>query len=276
MPNPRPPEHAGLNLAVKQYRRSSSWERKVRSSTASGVDILSRAIERFEAAAAGATVQLSTTPFEDRLGRLRRCEVDLVVTRLPLDQPDIVVGPVLSAADQRVVMVGRTHPLAGRADLSVEDLADHDVRRPYGLTAELAEATCPPRTPSGRRIRFVDAAVDANAELLDLLARGRLVHPTVAPFAEPVQHPDVAAIPLRDLPPSTCALASLRDVGPATVPTLATPLTVRPVLAIDRRVPPKALERLAEVRDHFSAAGRDPGVEVYMVSLVGRLAPLRF
>ena len=68
MPNPRPPEHAGLNLAVKQYRRSSSWERKVRSSTASGVDILSRAIERFEAAAAGATVQLSTTPLEDRLG----------------------------------------------------------------------------------------------------------------------------------------------------------------------------------------------------------------
>jgi DNA-binding transcriptional LysR family regulator len=79
---------------------------------------------------AGATVQLSTTPFDDRLGPLRRREVDLVMTRLPLDQPDIVVGPVLNAADQRVVMLGRTHPLTGRADLSIEDPADHDVRKP--------------------------------------------------------------------------------------------------------------------------------------------------
>jgi DNA-binding transcriptional LysR family regulator len=177
-----------------------------------GVDVLSRALERFEAMYAGATVQLSTTPFDDRLGPLRRREVDVAVTRLPLDQPDIVVGPVLSAADQRVVMVGRTHPLADRDELSVEELADHDVRRPYGLTPEQAEATCPARTPSGRRIRFVDAPVDDNAELLYLLARGRLVHPTVAPFAEHFQHPDVVAVPLRDLPPSTCALACLRNV----------------------------------------------------------------
>ncbi len=96
---------------------------------------------------------------------------------------------------------------ADRADLSVEDLAAHDVRRPYGLTAEQAEATCPARTPSGRQIRFIDAPVDDNAELLYLLARGRLMHPTVAPFAEHFQHPDVVTIPLRDLPPSRCALA---------------------------------------------------------------------
>ncbi|MEV6847328.1 LysR substrate-binding domain-containing protein [Actinoplanes sp. NPDC051411] len=179
---------------------------------ASGVDILSRAIERFETTYAGATVQLSTTPFGDRLGPLRRREVDLVVTRLPLDQPDIVVGPVLSAGDQRVVMLGRTHPLADRAHLSIEDLAGHDVRRPYGLTPEQAEATCPATTPSGRPIRFVDAPVDDNAELFYLLARGRLAHPTVAPFAEHFQHPDVVAIPLSDLPPSACALAHLRDV----------------------------------------------------------------
>ena len=65
---------------------------------ASGVEILSRAIERFEAMYAGATVRLSTTPFDDRLGPLRRREGDLTVTRLPLHQPDIGIGPVLSAA----------------------------------------------------------------------------------------------------------------------------------------------------------------------------------
>jgi DNA-binding transcriptional LysR family regulator len=178
---------------------------------ASGVDVLSRAVERYEATSEGAKVQLTTTPFDDRLGPLRRREVDLVVTRLPLSQPDIAIGPVLSTSDERVVMVGKTHPLAGRADLSIEDLVGHDVRRPHGVPAELAEATCPSRTPSGRLIQFVDAPVADNAELLYLLARGHLVHPTVAPFAQHFQHPDVVAIPLRDLPPSACALAWLKN-----------------------------------------------------------------
>jgi DNA-binding transcriptional LysR family regulator len=208
------PAMAGLDRVVRRARVRGSGPGVVRVgllNAASGVDVLSRAIERFETAYAGATVQLSTTPFEDRLGPLRRREVDLVVTRLPLGRSDIIVGPVLSEADQRVVMVGRTHPLAGRADLSVEDLADHDVKRPHGVPAEVAEATCPSRTPSGRQIRFVDAPVDDVAELLLLLARGRLIHPTVAPFARHFPHPDVVTIPLRDLPPSACALAWMSE-----------------------------------------------------------------
>ncbi|WP_410812188.1 LysR family transcriptional regulator [Micromonospora sp. 067-2] len=209
------PAVAGLDRVLRTAAFRSRGPGVVRVgllNAASGVDLLSRAFKRFEATYPGATVQLSTTPFDDRLGPLRRREVDLAVTRLPLDQPDIIVGPVLSAADQRVVMLGRTHPFADRADLSIEDLADHTVRRPYGLTPEQAEATCPARTPSGRQIQFVDAPVDDNAALLYLLARGRLVHPTVAPFAEHFQHPDVLVIPLRDLPPSICALAGLKDV----------------------------------------------------------------
>jgi DNA-binding transcriptional LysR family regulator len=205
---------AGLDRVVRRAQVRGSGPGVVRVgllNAASGVDVLSQAIEQFETAYPGAAVQVSTTPFDDRLAPLRRREVDLVVTRLPLDQPDIIVGPVLSAADQRVVMVGRTHPLAGRASLSVDDLADHDVRRPHGVPSEVAEATCPRRTPSGRPIRFIDAPVDDVAELLLLLARGRLVHPTVAPFAGHFQHPDVITIPLRDLPPSACALARLSD-----------------------------------------------------------------
>ena len=208
------PVVAGLDRVLRKARARGRGPGVVRVgllNAVSGVDVLSRAIERYEAVYAGAKVQLTTTPFDDRLGPLRRREVDLVVTRLPLDQPDVAVGPVLSTADERVVMVGRTHPLAGHIDLSTEDLIGHDVRRPHGVPSELAEATCPAQTPSGRRVRFVDAPVDDNAELLYLLARGQLIHPTVAPFAQHFQHPDVVTIPLRDLPPSTCALAGLKD-----------------------------------------------------------------
>jgi len=209
------PAIASIDRVVRRAQVRGSGPGVVRVgllNAASGVEVLNRAIGQFEAAYVGASVQLSTTPFEDRLGPLRRREVDLVVTRLPLDQPDIIVGPVLSEADQRVVMVGRSHLLADRPYVSVEDLADLDVKRPHGVPAELTEATCPSLTPAGRPVRFVDAPVDDVAELLLLLARGRLVHPTVSPFARHFQHPDIVAVPLRDLPPSACALASLREV----------------------------------------------------------------
>lgn len=213
------PAISDLDRVLRAARARASGPGTVRVgllNAASGVEVLTRAIARYEAQYPGSSVQLTTTPFEDRLGPLRRREVDLVVTRLPLNQPDIWVGPVLVVADQRVVMLGRTHPLADRADLSVEDLADHEVRRPLGVPPELAEATCPHTTPSGRPIRFVDAPFDDNAQLLYDLARGRLIHPTVAPFAQHFQHPDVVTIPLRDLPPSTCALAGRKvDESPA-------------------------------------------------------------
>jgi DNA-binding transcriptional LysR family regulator len=154
-------------------------------------------------------VRLVATPLNDRLGPLRRREVDLSVTRLPLDQPDIVTGPLLSQDDPRVVMVAIDHPLAGRNHFSVEDFADYPVRKPADVP-ELAEASCPSHTPSGRPIVPSDVEVNDISELLLLIAQGRLIHPTVAPFAEHFRHPGIAIVPVRDLPPSSTALAWLR------------------------------------------------------------------
>jgi DNA-binding transcriptional LysR family regulator len=177
---------------------------------ASGSAVLNEAIKRYEAAYDGASVRLSTTPFDDRLGPLRRREVHLSVTRLPLAQPDIVIGPLLSQGDARVVMVATDHPLAGRKDVSVEDFADYPMRRPDDVPEELAEASCPSRTPSGRPIVHSDLEINDVSELLLLIAQGRLVHPTVAPFADHFRHPGIAIVPVRDLAPSSSALAWLR------------------------------------------------------------------
>jgi DNA-binding transcriptional LysR family regulator len=176
---------------------------------ASGIVILNEAVKLFEEAHEGAAVRLVATPLNDRLGPLRRREVDLSVTRLPIDQPDIVIGPLLSQGDPRVVMVATDHPLAGRRQVSVEDFADYPVRRPADVP-ELAEASCPSYTPSGRPIMPADVEINDISELLLLIARGRLIHPTVAPFAEHFQHPGIAVIPIQDLPPSSTALAWLR------------------------------------------------------------------
>ncbi len=127
-------------------------------------------------------------------------------------------------------MVARDHPLAGRHDVSVEDFADHPVRRPDDVP-ELAEASCPRRTPSGRPIVPADLPVDDVSELLMLIARGRLMHPTVAPFAEHFRHPDITIVPVRDQPPSSSALVWLsghedpgRDAFVATVRRVAADL----------------------------------------------------
>ena len=132
------------------------------------------------------------------------------MTRLPLDQPDVVIGPLLSEGDRRVVMVATDHPLARRREVSVEDFADYPMRRPDDVPEELAEASCPSWTPSGRRIVHSEIEITDISELLLLIAQGRLVHPTVAPFAEHFRHPGIAIVPVPDLPDSSSALAWLR------------------------------------------------------------------
>jgi DNA-binding transcriptional LysR family regulator len=207
------PALAGFDGALDRARVRGSGPGVVRVgvlNAASGGAVLNRAIERFEATYDGATVRLWTTQFNDRLGLLRRGEVDLTVTRLPLRQPDIEIGPLLSEGDDRVLMVAANHPLAQRGEVSVEDLADYPVRRPTDVPEELVEAGCPSRTPSGRPIVAADVEVNDISELILLIAQGRLVHPTVAPFAAHFQHPDITVLPLRGLAPSPCALAWLR------------------------------------------------------------------
>jgi hypothetical protein len=55
---------------------------------------------------------------------------------------------------------------------------------------------------------------------------------------------------------------------------LATPVKVRPVVALDRRAKNSAKRKLAEVRAHLAAAGLATNLDVQQVNLVGRLDPL--
>lgn len=173
-------------------------------------------IDAYEAAHPESAVQLVGLPFRDRLGPLRRGDVDVVVTTLPLHQPDVVTGPVL-ARHPRYIAVARNHPLAAHKDVSVEDLADHPIGR-LDIVAprELAEEMAPHRTPSGRRIDRRDLRIQEVSELLVAIARGQIVQPVTATFTETYAHPDVVYRQIRDLPPTRAALAwRRRDRNPA-------------------------------------------------------------
>ena len=107
--------------------------------------------------------------------------------------------PRLELSEQALV-VASTHRLARQQVVSVEDLADEEVARlPPSTPPAVYDLLIPPRTPSGRPIRRTQPAQTVN-EVLSLVARGRIVHPTSSTV--PIfNRDDVALIPIDGLPP---------------------------------------------------------------------------
>ncbi|MEU4701416.1 LysR substrate-binding domain-containing protein [Nonomuraea dietziae] len=70
-------------------------------------------------------------PFVEPFRGLRRGEIDMLVTWLPVQEPDLVVGPTMFA-ERRVLAVSVDHELAGRTSASVEMRAFAQVVRDLG------------------------------------------------------------------------------------------------------------------------------------------------
>jgi DNA-binding transcriptional LysR family regulator len=71
-------------------------------------------------------VEITESFFVDPLGPLRRGEIDLLTVRLPVNRPDLTIGPTL-AREPVVLAVADDHPLAHRERVSIEDVADYAV-----------------------------------------------------------------------------------------------------------------------------------------------------
>jgi DNA-binding transcriptional LysR family regulator len=161
-----------------------------------GGTALTRLVRAFTAAFPDCDVRLREIGLLDLYEALRRGDVDVLVSWLAVDEPDLTVGPAIEHR-ARVLAVSRDHPLTARGSVSAEDLADYETAcAPLGA---LYDAIVPPCTPSGRPVRRT-RAVGGLYETLALVASGQVVHPTVAglPLA---QRSDITLLPLPDLPP---------------------------------------------------------------------------
>jgi DNA-binding transcriptional LysR family regulator len=165
-------------------------------------------------------VQLVETDLSrDQLDWLRRGDADCLAMRLPLNAPDLVLGPVLSR-EKRVLLVAKNHPLARRRSIRYDDVADYGVSAALPtLPTEMMDALIPPVTPSGKRLRRVE--VHSVSEALMKVLTGEVVHPTVRSFLEYYPSAGVKAVPIRDLPPSETALVWLKSNESAKVKALA-------------------------------------------------------
>jgi DNA-binding transcriptional LysR family regulator len=163
-------------------------------------------IDAFEQRHPSCRVDVKELPLGERLDPLRKGVVDLVTARLPVEQDDLVVGPILSS-DPRVLGVATDHPLAERPEVTTEDIADYEVPDIAGMfSEELVEALIPRRTASGRPMKRRRLEHGEMSELITLVARGKLVHPTVPSFGEHFGHPGIRYVPISDMPMLDCAL----------------------------------------------------------------------
>ncbi|MEV4392804.1 LysR family transcriptional regulator [Nonomuraea sp. NPDC049607] len=148
-----------------------------------------------------AQVQVTEVQLYDPLGPLRAGALDLQLTELPIDEPDVTVGPVVFSAP-RALIVPVGHPFAERASVSLEDYAAEPMITVGGgaVPAYWHEHHYPSATPSGRAVPRGPVATYWH-EILPLVSSGKGVSPTCLWAAPYFAHPGIVHVPLDDAPP---------------------------------------------------------------------------
>ena len=164
-------------------------------------------IRSFETLHPDCNVEVVQASWDDPFRGLRENEVEAMATWVPLQLPDVVVGPTLTR-QTRVLAVGRDHPLARREVVAVEELAGHHVLRFENWPTELQDAVVPLETPHGRPIHGTRIRVGEHG-LLDIplrIARGEIVWPTVASAEPYMRDRELVSVPIEGMPPLRSAL----------------------------------------------------------------------
>jgi DNA-binding transcriptional LysR family regulator len=132
------------------------------------------------------------------LDELRSGAVDVAHVWLPVDEPDLTVGPVVHTCDI-VLAVSATHPYSSRDSVCWEDLADCVVVTGPAVPTSMEETFHPYFTPSGRPIPR-GPVVNSWHEIMSTVAAGRAVAATASDVVRFYPWPNVVYVPIRDVP----------------------------------------------------------------------------
>ncbi|GAB2884456.1 LysR family transcriptional regulator [Streptomyces mayteni] len=113
---------------------------------------LLRAIAALEAAGQDARVELTEIPLADPFGAVRRAEVDAAVVLLPVAEPDLELLAGFPGQRQLLAVPVR-HPLADRASVTADDLADAALVAPAEPAPEYWRRAQAPTARPGPRAR---------------------------------------------------------------------------------------------------------------------------
>ncbi|WP_020667162.1 LysR family transcriptional regulator [Amycolatopsis nigrescens] len=141
-------------------------------------------------------VRIREAGFTDPFETLRDGEADLLVTLLPIADPELSVGPVVYT-EPLVLAVSARHPLARRAAVSLEDLAGHTVfHAAWPAGARHEDWT----TPAGKTIPR-GPEVTTIQELFAAVATGAGISPLAAHATKYFARPTMTFVPFEDAPP---------------------------------------------------------------------------
>lgn len=147
------------------------------------------------------SVRIVETQLQHHTEQLRDGTADLLLTALPVDEPDLTVGPVVSRGE-RYMCVAADHRLAQRDTASFEDLAGETfVSVPPSVPAYFADFHMPRWTPGGQPIRRSREMCATYPEALALVSAGRAMIPGDAQLLYLYQRPDVRFVKIPDMPP---------------------------------------------------------------------------
>ncbi|MFB4287220.1 LysR family transcriptional regulator [Nonomuraea sp. ATR24] len=142
-------------------------------------------------------LRFSHPPFTDMFGNLRRGELDVLVAWLPVEEPDLTVGPVLFS-EPRVLAVSAGHELARHTSVSLEMVSDYQHPDTDIGPAYWFESYLPARTRKGRRIERGPLVHNPN-DVLTLTGLGEVVTVFPAHMARYGVRPDLTYLAVRDM-----------------------------------------------------------------------------
>ncbi|GGS10859.1 LysR family transcriptional regulator [Streptomyces humidus] len=136
------------------------------------------------------------------VGALSDRRVDALIARapLPLAADDVFTTPLYQ--EPRMLVVPRGHPLADRASVTAEELADEEA------------APCAFETADWTSLRILGAGVpptESYEDKLELVASGRAIAVLPVGDRRSSLRPDLRTVPIEGAPPSQVVLAARRD-----------------------------------------------------------------
>jgi DNA-binding transcriptional LysR family regulator len=142
-------------------------------------------------------LRLRVSAYRDPFAQLRNGEVDVLVTWLPVEEPDLTVGPLLFA-EPRVLAVAGGHALTRWSSVSLEAVSDFQHLAVESAPGYWYDRYVPKFTPKGR---LIDRT--ANANNIEEVFMHTVLDETVALFPVHVSRyfprPDIAYLPVTDM-----------------------------------------------------------------------------
>jgi DNA-binding transcriptional LysR family regulator len=188
-------EEAGPLLAAadatrRRVQRAARGTHRLVVGFRAGITV-TEATRAFSALRPDVTVDVVRVEWDDQEELLRSGRVDIAYVRRPIDERGLRLVPLY--AEERLAALPTGHPLAGRAELSVDDL-DDEVHLRY------LDPVPVPGAGTGTRLRSVEEKLEHVA-----VGHGIIVLPRSA--TEYYNRPDVVYVPVVDAEPDEVLLA---------------------------------------------------------------------